>query len=56
LVAIKDPDSLAFAIIELLTNDPLLEHMSKQARLLAEKSFRDSSVVNDHYSLYHQLI
>ena len=56
LVAIKDPDSLACAIIELLTNDPLLEHMSKQARLLAEKSFRDSSVVNDHYSLYHQLI
>lgn len=56
LVAIKNPESLACAIIELLTNDSLSEYMSKQARLYAEKSFQDSSVVNDHYSLYQQLI
>ena len=54
LVPIKDPESLASAILELLMDNNLLINMGKNARSLAEKSFKDSSVVNSHYSLYHQ--
>ena len=54
LVPIKDPDSLASAMRELLMNNALLKNMGQNARSLAEISFKDSSVVSSHYSLYHQ--
>ncbi|MDB3950483.1 glycosyltransferase family 4 protein [Gammaproteobacteria bacterium] len=54
LVPIKDPDSLASAMRELLINNALLKNMGQNARSLAEISFKDSSVVSSHYSLYHQ--
>jgi glycosyltransferase involved in cell wall biosynthesis len=54
LVPIKDPDSLASAIRELLIDNALLKNMGQNARSLAEISFKDSSVVSSHYSLYHQ--
>lgn len=54
LVAPKDPESLARAIQELLTNTSLLKEMGKNARSLAEISFQDSSVVLNHYSIYHK--
>ena len=52
----KDPESLSNAIMELLSNDTLSKHMGEKARLLAEKSFQISSVVDDHYSLYQRLL
>ena len=54
LVPPKDSNSLAHAIQELLMDATLLKNMGKEARSLAEISFNDSSVVNSHYSLYHQ--
>ena len=56
LVGINDPISLANTIIELITNKTLLKQMGKKARLLAEKSFEVSSVVEKHYSLYQKLL
>lgn len=53
LVPIKDPESLAQAIQELLMNNNLLKTMGKNARSLAEMSFQDSLVVNSHFSIYH---
>lgn len=54
LVPPKDSNFLAHAIQELLMDATLLKNMGKEARSLAEISFNDSSVVNSHYSLYHQ--
>lgn len=53
LVPIKDPEALASAMQELLMNDTLLKNMGQNARSFAEISFKDSSVVSSHYSLYH---
>ena len=56
LVPIKDSKTLAQAIIELISDESLSKHMGKQGRLLAEKSFQVSSVVDYHYSLYRRLL
>ena len=56
LVPAKDPELLAKAIIDLLSDHSLLIAMGKNGRSLAEKSFQDSTVVNKHYSLYQQLL
>ena len=56
LVPPKDPESLSNAIMELLSNDTVSKHMGEKARLLAEKSFQISSVVDDHYSIYQRLL
>ena len=56
LVAIKDHENLADAIIQLLENTTLLTRMGRKGRLLAETSFEDSSVVDGHYSFYRQLV
>jgi glycosyltransferase involved in cell wall biosynthesis len=56
LVPIKDSRTLAQAIIELISDESLSKHMGKQGRLLAEKSFQVSSVVDYHYSLYRRLL
>tara|TARA_B110000483_G_scaffold178597_1_gene211192 strand:+ start:24 stop:545 length:522 start_codon:yes stop_codon:yes gene_type:complete len=56
LVNVKDHEAVASGIIELLTNHSLKKHMCERARLLAETSFNDKSVVDDHYSLYSRLL
>ena len=56
LVPIKDSQALAKAIIKLITDESLSKHMGNQGRLLAEKSFQVSSVVDHHYSLYRRLL
>ena len=56
LVPIKDSQALAKAIIRLITDESLSMHMGNQGRLLAEKSFQVSSVVDHHYSLYRRLL
>ena len=56
LVPIKDSQALAKAIIELISDESLSKHMGNQGRLLAEKSFQVSSVVDHHYSLYRRLL
>ena len=56
LVNVKDHEAVASGIIELLTNHSLKKHMCERARLLAETSFDDKSVVDDHYSLYSRLL
>lgn len=56
LVATKDSDSLADEIIKLFRDKSLLINMGKNGRLLAEKSFKVSLVVDKHYSLYHKLV
>jgi glycosyltransferase involved in cell wall biosynthesis len=56
LVPIKDSQALAKAIIKLITDESLSKHMGNQGRLLAEKSFQVSSVVDHHYSLYGRLL
>ena len=56
LVNVKDHEAVASGIIELLTNHSLKKYMGERARLLAEISFNDESVVDDHYSLYNQLL
>ena len=56
LVPIKDSTALANAIIELISDESLSKHMGKQGRLLAEKSFQVSSVVDYHYSLYRRFL
>jgi glycosyltransferase involved in cell wall biosynthesis len=56
LVNVKDHEAIASGIIELLTNHSLKKYMGERARLLAELSFNDESVVDDHYSLYRRLL
>ena len=56
LVPIKDSKALAKAIIKLISDESLSKQMGKQGRLLAEKSFQVSSVVDYHYSLYKRLL
>jgi len=56
LVNVKDHEAVASGIIELLTNHSLKKYMGERARLLAEISFNDESVVDDHYSLYNKLL
>ena len=56
LVPIKDSKALAKAIIELISDESLSKQMGRQGRLLAEKSFQVSSVVDHHYSLYMRLL
>lgn len=56
LVNVRDHEALAAGIIELLTNLSLSKYMGEQARLSAEMSFNDESVVDNHYSIYHRLL
>lgn len=56
LVKIKDHKSLAYEIIKLLSDNTLMIHMGKKARLLAEKSYNVSSVVDNHYFLYMKFL
>ena len=56
LVPTRDIESLASAIITLISDDSLLKCMSDEARLLAKKSFQVTSVVEEHYALYRQFL
>ena len=56
LVPTRDIESLASAIIALISDDSLLRRMSDEARLLAKKSFQVTSVVEEHYALYRQFL
>ncbi|MQG47096.1 MAG: glycosyltransferase family 4 protein [SAR202 cluster bacterium] len=55
LVATRDAESLAGAVMELLENRILSSQMGSKGRALAESAFRDSEVVDRHYRLYWQL-
>ena len=55
LVATRDAEALAGAVMELLENRILSSQMGSKGRALAESAFRDSEVVDRHYRLYWQL-
>jgi len=55
LVATRDFEALAAAIIELLQNRSRANRMGEKGRALAENYYKDSIVVERHYSIYRQL-
>lgn len=55
LVATRDTDSLAGAVMKLLENRVLLSQMGSNGRALVESTYRDSEVVDRHYRLYLEL-
>ena len=55
LVATRDANSLAGAVMQLLENRALLSQMGSNGRALVESTYRDSEVVSRHYKLYIEL-
>ena len=55
LVATRDAQVLAVAMIELLENRTLSKQMGENGRALAEAYYRESIVIENHYRLYRQL-
>ncbi|MFA1615513.1 glycosyltransferase [Citrobacter amalonaticus] len=56
LVAVRDPVSLADAIEYLLKNPDERIRMGKAGRLLAENEYSIEHIVNQHLSIYNELI
>ena len=55
LVPVKDPSSLAEAIIFLIENELIRKNMGRAGRLLAEKEFSIVRVVESHMEIYRGL-
>ena len=55
LVATRDAQALADAMIELLKNRTLSNQMGKNGRAMAEAYYRESIVIENHYRLYRLL-
>jgi glycosyltransferase involved in cell wall biosynthesis len=56
LVPPNDPDMLASAVAQLLTNPLLRSKMSKQTRLLAEQRFSSKHIIGQTLNLYLELL
>lgn len=56
LVPVKDPESLANAIIQLTEDEPLRHQMGRAGRALAEEAFALEKIVGQHMDVYRKLI
>lgn len=55
IVPVRDPDSLANAIVELILKPDLRKLMGKEARCYAEREFDVKSVVSKHLEIYQEV-
>lgn len=55
IIPIRDPDSLANAIVELIRKPDLRNLMGKEARCYAEREFDVKSVVSKHLEIYQEV-
>ena len=56
LVPVRDSESLALAIEQLLSNPEQRRAMGLAGRLLAEREFDERGVVNKHLNIYQELL
>lgn len=56
LVSPKNPNEIAEKIMKFYSDNELLNQMSRNARIYAEKKFSITDVTNKHYELYEDLL